>query len=178
MNSDERRERGVLAIPIHGIEERVYPFTFDLPAEELEVESHFGGQVKVSGSVSRVGSQYHVSGHVRAVRVGECDRCLADTEEEVEQDFQLVYSAAEDSDPESGLVRLAPDAHDILLDDEIRQVLRLEVPLKNLCSEDCAGLCPTCGADRNRTTCTCDTSEVDPRWAKLKSLFGDEPDKN
>lgn len=178
MKSDARRERGALAIPIHGIEERVYPFKFDVTAEELDITTHFGGEVSVEGSVSRVGSQYHVTGRVKASRVGECDRCLVETEEGIEQDFQLIYSAGEDSDEESGLIALSHDAHDIMLDDEVRQVLRLEIPLKNLCSEECAGLCPSCGADLNTTSCECETADVDPRWAKLKSLFGDEPDKN
>ena len=39
-----------------------------------------------------------------------------------------------------------------------------------LCNPDCAGLCATCGANHNLTRCECVTSEIDPRWAALRSL--------
>ena len=46
----------------------------------------------------------------------------------------------------------------------------LELPLAPLCNPDCAGLCATCGANHNLTRCECVTSEIDPRWAALRSL--------
>ena len=178
MQRDERQRSGVLTIPIHGIEEKEYPFSFETNAAELQVDDHFGGEITVHGTLVRVGSQFHVDGRVQATRTGECDRCLAETEEGVEQGFHLTFSAAEDTDEESGLISLPADAADIILDDEVRQVLRLEVPMKNLCTEDCAGLCPRCGADRNTDECSCETETIDPRWAELKSLFGDKSDEN
>jgi uncharacterized protein len=47
--------------------------------------------------------------------------------------------------------------------------LQLNIPMKPLCRPDCAGLCPTCGADLNQTRCACAKS-VDPRWAGLAVL--------
>ena len=41
------------------------------------------------------------------------------------------------------------------LGEMIREQLFLSVPLKRLCREDCRGLCPTCGVNRNRTPCDC-----------------------
>ena len=49
-------------------------------------------------------------------------------------------------------------------------LLLLELPLAPLCSADCEGLCATCGVNRNLTRCECVTTEIDPRWAALRSL--------
>ena len=40
-----------------------------------------------------------------------------------------------------------------------------------LCKEDCKGLCPHCGADRNETDCCCEKKQIDPRFAALHALL-------
>jgi uncharacterized protein len=66
---------------------------------------------------------------------------------------------------ENDFVDLAPMVHDAIL---------LDLPLAPLCREDCAGLCPYCGIDRNEATCTCEAPN-DGRWATLDGLrFADE----
>jgi uncharacterized protein len=45
------------------------------------------------------------------------------------------------------------------------------MPLRVLCREDCAGLCPTCGTDLNHDTCSCVTETVDERWSALRDLL-------
>ena len=53
--------------------------------------------------------------------------------------------------------------------------LVLELPMRVLCSDECAGLCPQCGANRNvEGACRCEP-EADPRWAALKDLAGQDP---
>ena len=64
--------------------------------------------------------------------------------------------------------QLDEDALDLL--PLVRDVLLLELPTAPLCREDCAGICPQCGADWNTTACECRTNEPDPRWAALRSL--------
>ena len=44
----------------------------------------------------------------------------------------------------------------------------LALPMKPLCREDCRGLCPVCGGNRNVTACACETHVPDPRWTALK----------
>jgi uncharacterized protein len=61
------------------------------------------------------------------------------------------------------------------IDDLVREVIILAVPLKPLCSEDCKGLCPICGTDLNRSQCSCVKKETDPRWDKLKGLLSEKP---
>ena len=51
----------------------------------------------------------------------------------------------------------------------VRDAVVLELPMAPLCREDCAGLCPQCGADRNEGDCAC-VAPTDPRWANLDAL--------
>lgn len=59
------------------------------------------------------------------------------------------------------------DGEEIDLTPLFRDQIVLAVPFAPLCSEDCKGLCPQCGADRNLETCDC-KPPVDPRWAALQ----------
>jgi uncharacterized protein len=48
--------------------------------------------------------------------------------------------------------------------------VQMAIPMKPLCREDCKGLCPRCGQDRNVLTCNCSLEETDPRWDALRAL--------
>jgi uncharacterized protein len=51
--------------------------------------------------------------------------------------------------------------------------IALLLPMQPLCREDCAGICPCCGADFNQGSCNCARENIDPRWEKLKNLLKD-----
>ena len=54
----------------------------------------------------------------------------------------------------------------------LREQFYLAVPMKPLCREDCRGLCPSCGTNRNTGTCQCQPAEtVDERLAPLRKIF-------
>jgi uncharacterized protein len=57
---------------------------------------------------------------------------------------------------------------------DLRQVIReqfyLSLPMKPLCRDDCKGLCPVCGINRNREVCSCESAWVDPRFDALRKL--------
>ena len=63
-----------------------------------------------------------------------------------------------------------PD-HTIDLDELLTADILLELPSKFLCSDNCKGLCPKCGANLNETTCNCTTKQIDPRLEVLKQLI-------
>jgi uncharacterized protein len=106
-----------------------------------------------------------VTGTVTAPWHGECRRCLGAASGTMSADVREVFE--EDWDPEQTYplrgdqLDLAPLARDTVM---------VELPLAPLCREDCAGICPTCGADRNVAPCGCDGATCDPRWAALDAL--------
>ena len=59
------------------------------------------------------------------------------------------------------------------LDEVVTTAFVPAMDTKNLCSEDCKGLCAKCGADLNLGPCGC-RPDVDPRWAALAQLLDDE----
>jgi uncharacterized protein len=115
----------------------------------------------------------------------ECVRCLAPVERLVEEELDLLYlpqslnvpGEGAESLPERGLVpeELAVAFYRdgrVDLSQLILEQIVLALPMKFLCNDDCQGLCPSCGANRNVTSCECEPDEPDPRWAKLKTLLG------
>ena len=178
MSKRSQDGRPLLVVPIAGLEEKEYPFAFVADAEELGLEDSYRGEIRVNGVVSKVGGQFFLNGDIAALQTGECDRCLQPTEKSIERDFAVYYRvgiAEEDSDGEDAgndeVRMIAPEESSIVLDDDIRQTLHLQIPMKNLCSEDCKGLCPQCGKNLNNEQCECSSGPVDPRWAKLAGLF-------
>lgn len=60
----------------------------------------------------------------------------------------------------------------LLLEDVLREQVLLSLPVRTLCKEDCKGLCPRCGANRNSQACSCEEGPRDPRWEALADLRG------
>jgi len=131
----------------------------------------------VNGKVRLSGNQVFVNGHVETRAQVECDRCLKPVELPVNVDFTLEYIS--DSDYES--IETAElteaemsvsvfDGAAIDVDEIVKEQILLTVPTRMLCREDCKGICPECGADRNTGECDCVTNDTDPRWAALKNL--------
>jgi len=81
-----------------------------------------------------------------------------------------VVSGAPLALPEEPGVFTISEQHILDLTEAIRQNAIVAIPMKPLCREDCAGICPKCGKDLNQGECGCPTEEVDPRWAKLLKL--------
>ena len=57
------------------------------------------------------------------------------------------------------------------LDETVISDVLLSLPQKNLCKEDCKGLCSQCGHNLNEGECDCDKKQVDPRLEILKQLM-------
>lgn len=123
------------------------------------------GEVEVAVVLDGVPGGVVATGTVSAPWRGQCRRCLADAGGTVTVEVREVFE--EHPDPEQTYplhgdrIDLAPLARDVVL---------LELPLAPLCRLDCAGICPTCGADRNAAPCACAGTTTDPRWGALDAL--------
>jgi uncharacterized protein len=131
----------------------------------------------VNGKIRLSGNQVFVSGHVETRAQVECDRCLKPVELPVSTDFTLEYisdsdyetsQAAELTEAEMSVSVFDGQAIDV--DEIVKEQILLTVPTRMLCREDCRGICPECGADRDTGECNCVTNDIDPRWAALKNL--------
>lgn len=136
---------------------------------------------QVSGQIRTEERSVKVNGRVLGRVQVECDRCLKPVELPVDSRFKLEYVTADEykfqQDAELSVEDLDLTVFDgevIDVDALVAEELLLNVPDHLLCKEDCKGMCPVCGKDRNAADCGCDTAEVDPRWAGLKELVNRE----
>jgi uncharacterized protein len=106
-----------------------------------------------------------VTGAVEGAWEGPCRRCLNPVQGTLRAEVQELFES-KPADDDS--YRLGHDSVD--LEPLARESLILDLPLAPLCREDCQGLCPTCGADRNQGPCDCPPAEPDVRWAALDVL--------
>ncbi|HEV7474728.1 MAG TPA: DUF177 domain-containing protein [Pyrinomonadaceae bacterium] len=135
----------------------------------------------VAGKVRLEGRRAHIKGKVNAAVQLECDRCLKPIEVSVASAFKVEYVTPEDYQEQQAIELTEEDLDLSIFDGEtidvdklVTEELLLAVPDHVLCSENCKGICATCGVDRNATECGCDSQQVDPRWAGLKELVNRE----
>lgn len=107
-----------------------------------------------------------------------CSRCLGmfsfpvpvNFEEEYFPVIDVVSGSSLPLPDEPGCFTI--DEHHILdLTEAVRQYALLAIPMKPLCRQDCAGLCPTCGRNLNQGCCDCPPQDLEPRWSKLSKLL-------
>jgi DUF177 domain-containing protein len=129
--------------------------------------------VEFDGSVERAGRGYLLEAVLKGRARLRCGRCLAGFEFPFTERMQLhlLPSAALPQDDET---RLGRDDLEVRFYEEPRvdlaevaaEQFALALPMKPLCTEDCRGICPRCGANLNEGACSC-PPERDDRFAPL-----------
>ena len=121
--------------------------------------------------------QFRLTGRVKTTLELPCGRCLEPFVWPVDAEFDLRYlpraqnvGEGEREIEDDDLATAFYDNDEIDLGQLMQEQFYLSLPMKPLCMPECAGLCPTCGTNRNRGTCACDTRWEDPRLAALKAL--------
>jgi uncharacterized protein len=162
-----------MRIQVGGLSEGLHEYRFRVEPSDLGLGEPFGGEVQITATLERVGMQYHLRAALSTLGTFVCDRCVTTFEREVRPSYQMYYVADEAEiqryDPAEVQV-LTPGFPVIDLAEDVRQVLQLAIPLKLLCREDCAGLCPRCAINLNEATCSCSEDRTDPRWEQLRRL--------
>lgn len=143
--------------------------------QDLDILEPLQGKVKFL----RTGDGILVTGRLHTAASLPCRRCLApvvapvvfDLEEQFLPSIDLITGQVlprEEGQEEA----TRTDARHILdLTEVVRQNLLLALPLSGLCSPQCRGLCPVCGANSNEGSCDCHHEEGDPRLAALRDLL-------
>lgn len=98
-----------------------------------------------------------------------CDRCGTDVAKCLNYNFEHYLVTSLSGDQNDDYIE-TPD-HTIDIDELVTTDILLELPSKHLCSDYCKGLCPKCGTDLNKSTCSCITKDIDPRLEALKKLL-------
>jgi uncharacterized protein len=123
------------------------------------------GPVSVDGQLQATGNgEYLWRGRVHGVVRGECRRCLTEVLDEVDIEVAAaVFSTDPDAADDPDFYPLAERANSVDVTDVVREELALAAQTDRLlCREDCAGLCPKCGADLNAGPCACHAPPAEP----------------
>lgn len=154
----------------------------DRPGERRTVEGDIDIDVRMGES--RIDDTAHVTALLEGIDRGvmarfqaavrarlACTRCLAEWQAVVEAEAMQVFEPEPDED---GYALGSDDTID--LSGPVRDEIALAVPVRPLCTPDCAGLCPTCGTDLNRSPCGGHEEPSSSPFAALQDLFGPPDD--
>ncbi len=148
----------------------------EVDAEELADQGVLSiSAVHNRGEVSYVHPGFLVRARLDYEQVLSCTRCLEPAPQAVHEEMAFVVLTGAEVETEDR--ELDEDEVNVIrvedgeLDTEsiVHEQLRLLIPMKALCSEDCQGLCSQCGALR-RVGCECPSRATDPRWSALTEL--------
>jgi uncharacterized protein len=162
----------------------VWQETYEFPAATLQRPELLDlSPVAWRGQVVFAEPDFLLKGRMEYQQTLVCDRCLKEFRQPVKGDVELMVHVAgrEDRREEKrgggeheleerdlGVITIRGEVLDT--DPILAEQVQLNLPMKPLCREDCAGLCPTCGADRNGGPCACVEPAGDARWGALADL--------
>jgi len=130
---------------------------------DLQV-SFFHGTIQVI----RVPDGLLIQGTVESRLRLECVRCLKPCALPITLELEETFGLPGAS---QSVTHVVDDDGWLDLDPLLREQSWTAIPMKPLCRADCKGLCPQCGANLNRESCTCESTQIDPRLVMLKDLL-------
>jgi uncharacterized protein len=123
--------------------------------------------VRVDLIVENTGRMLVAKGKVSTIIGLSCGRCLEEYEYPVDMELSFIVSdSLNNSDNDEEVIILKDNQADIT--PVVEEAVFSSIPLSTICNEQCKGLCPVCGINRNLHSCKCEQNNIDPRWEKLK----------
>ncbi len=161
-----------------GLSAGCVPFSesLDLRGETLYGAKPFQNPVQINGEVTSESGVLRMTGTVQTVYSTACARCLKPLDVSLSAKVDTVLTDEPDAEEDDDLFVLTGDSVDTA--DVFVPALILQVQMTYLCREDCKGLCPHCGADRNEVACDCESRQIDPRFAALRALLDSDADRD
>lgn len=162
----------------------------EIPSEGLQInvleKGHFESVKAVSPYEAKLqavkdGDNVFLKGAISCNIELQCSRCLCSFNLLINSMLDIVLSPTH-LIAQEGYYELQKDELDISfykdnsidIDDIVSEQLFLNIPMKPLCSPDCKGICPDCGADLNNMKCSCNTKKIDERFRILEKLIKKE----
>ena len=157
-------------------DETFAPGQIEFASENLEQVSplHAVGSAEL---LKNTGGEVRVQGRYTVEFTAPCDRCLVNARHPLDAGFDLFYrpmatiARDEEIEIDEGEAEIGfYEGGGLELEDILREQILLALPMQRVCSEDCKGICPVCGRNRNETRCDCRIESIDDRWGALRKL--------
>ncbi len=128
----------------------------------------FTKEAEINGEIVNQAGEFFLTAQVSGKFETACARCGKTAEQEFsfELNEKLIKEGSGSTD-EDAVVFLG---NEIDVADLAVNAFLMEAPGRFLCKEDCKGLCPICGKDRNVEACSCEDENIDPRFEILNNL--------
>lgn len=131
----------------------------------------------VAELLANTDGEVRIQGRFTVEMESECARCLGRARFPLDSAFDLFYRpvsfiaheeevAIDEGEAEIGFYEGAG----LELEDVLREQVLLLLPMQLVCREDCKGICPICGKNRNEVSCQCRTQAADDRWRALRNI--------
>jgi len=121
--------------------------------------------------------EVRIRGNLSVEMRAECDRCLGDALFPLETKLDLFYQPManiardEEMEIDEGEAEIGfYEGEGIELEDILREQILLLLPMQRVCRDDCKGICPLCGKNRNEAACECKPAAIDDRWQALRDI--------
>ncbi|MBI5184058.1 MAG: DUF177 domain-containing protein [Nitrospinae bacterium] len=134
--------------------------------------------ISIHCNITKVDDEIYLRGTISSTIEIKCSRCLQSLTLSVDPKFEITYlpltlmpcdEEVELEKDDMDISYYSNNIVDIIF--PLRDQIVLSIPIKPLCTPDCAGLCPVCGQNLNIKMCSCYKSEdIDPRLSILKEL--------
>jgi uncharacterized protein len=163
-----------MEIPILHLEDGDHRIEGVIKAGSLQFyqSDSYPNDISVSAKINKFGSNISCQINVKTSAHFNCDRCLSEFDRQINERFELLFYLGPKKleTDEEDIIHLSPEVKEIDIDPHIQEVLILALPMKQLCSENCRGICAGCGIDLNTDRCECKEKPVDSRWEKLLKI--------
>ena len=183
-----------MRLPVDRFEETPTELAFELGAdwwracvpEAPDLPAGLDAPLQLGLRGHRMGDDLLVEGRLSGELDVECSRCLARYRHPLHEPFRLLLEPAGTRIPADPEGAQALERDGMCLGEDIetgwyrgteidfgpffREVVVTALPVKPLCREDCAGLCPRCGGDRNQVACDCPEFRKPSPFAVLETL--------
>ncbi|RKX28346.1 MAG: hypothetical protein DRP47_04525 [Candidatus Zixiibacteriota bacterium] len=134
-------------------------------------------QVEVDLDIQKSGDEFFCQADVRGIVVLECARCLEHYEAELTSIINFIVCSKatydefrKEAEDDETYIFYRGEEQAVDISEIVRQSIMLAVPMMPICSDDCKGLCPTCGINLNLHDCDCSQEHIDERWEGLRDL--------
>lgn len=150
----------------------VHSITEKESAKNLGLPENFGRDVIFSCQMDKSPHQIVLDCEVEGEAELTCDRCNSEFIFELQNQFQVAcfFEEKDTNDDQINIKFLSTDQDKIDIREETKEYLMLSIPMKVLCSDECKGLCTSCGVNLNENSCTCQKDKPDSVWEPLKKL--------
>jgi len=161
-----------MKIKLSGLGDGEHSYSFNNLCSEIGLDTEYDREIKVDVILRKSIRQYYLNINCSTEKKSVCDRCLSEFYMKLNCSFKVVYTydqSFSDSNYDDVKFLMFHDT-EIEIDDDVRQMVMLSVPMKSLCNNECKGLCVLCGQNLNYSSCSCEPEFSDSQFIELKKL--------